>query len=345
MEEVYCYGNAHEIGLQHGRAAKRQIFRCIRFYQKLFETRCKMDWPSVKKFALQYQPYLAANWPLYVSEMEGVADGADVGYLDILALNVRTEIAFGAFNDGCTALSWSGRQASILAQNWDWYTEQANTLIVLKIAKERGGMCMHMVTEAGIIGKIGMNEKGVGCTLNAIKAKGVSFDRLPCHLALRTVMESPTRAAAVEALEKAGVASACHILVADLTGGTGLECSSTDIVKLEMDAAGVVAHTNHYVLPHDPSVVESTDWIPDTEFRLERINELLRNSGEEQPNSEVVQCMLRDELVGDGAAICRSTGKENIATLFSVVMDMKTKKGQVLAGKPVAPVETFILDP
>jgi isopenicillin-N N-acyltransferase like protein len=133
---------------------------------------------------------------------------------------------------------------------------QSANLICLKIKKE-DGLGIHMITEAGIIGKIGMNGNGVGCTLNAVKAKGVSFSKLPCHLALRTVMESETRAAAIVALEKAGVASACHILVADKTGGTGIECSSEDVVKLEMNREGIVIHTNHYVLEHQLTVIES----------------------------------------------------------------------------------------
>lgn len=49
-------------------------------------------------------PYLSASWPDYVAEMEGIAAGAGVEFLDILAMNVRTEIAFGAFSDGLLSL-------------------------------------------------------------------------------------------------------------------------------------------------------------------------------------------------------------------------------------------------
>jgi len=78
-----------------------------------------------------------------------------------------------------------------------------------------------MIIDTGIISKIGMNSNGVRCTLSALKVHGVSYDKLPCHLALRTVMEISSREAAVLTLEKARVASACHILVGDATGGTG----------------------------------------------------------------------------------------------------------------------------
>lgn len=344
MLEVSCSGNPHDVGQQHGTAAKIQISRSIKFYQQLFQSKSKMNWEEVKKFSLKYQPYLSENWPEYVLEMEGVADGAGVAYLDILALNVRTEIAFGAFSDGCTALSWLGPESSILAQNWDWDLEQAENLICLKIKQERG-LAMEMITEAGIIGKIGMNEAGVGCTLNAIKAKGVSYTRLPCHLALRTVMESKSRAVAIATLEKSGVASACHILVADATGGTGLECSSVDIVKLEMNKSGIVTHTNHYVLEHESSVVEAQDWLQDTRFRLKRINELLNGAKEQQPNAEVVENLLIDEVEGDGASICRSSkGSQNpLATLFSIVMDLGNRKGRVMVGRPVDPIAKITL--
>lgn len=204
-----------------------------------------------------------------------------------------------------------------------------------------------MITEAGIIGKIGMNGKGVGCTLNAIKAKGVSFSKLPCHLALRTVMESNSREAAVATLEKAGVASACHILVADVTGGTGLECSSEDVVRLEMNREGIVTHTNHYVLEHKPTVIESHDWLVDTRFRLRRIGELLNAAKGEQPSQEIVESILTDEVEGDGASICRTAKKElgSLATLFSIVMDLSNKKARVIEGRPANPVSQLTLNP
>ncbi|KAK0124800.1 hypothetical protein ONS96_008681 [Cadophora gregata f. sp. sojae] len=346
MLQILCTGTPHSIGLQHGKAASLEISRSIAFYASLFQKISKLDWSAVTQLALKYQPYLSANWPQYNSEMEGVAQGAGVKYKDILALNVRTEIAFGAFSDGCTALSWKGDGGSVLAQNWDWNNEQLPNMICLKIQKE-DGLNIQMITEAGIIGKIGLNSKGVGCTLNALKAKGVSFTSLPCHLALRTVMESSSRQDAISRLEAAGVASACHILVADATGGTGLECTSDDIVRLEMNADGIVTHTNHMIVKHKGSVVEAPDWLVDTRFRLERIGELLDGVKRKGVSVEAVEGMLMDEQMGCGASICRKeTDVEgSLATLFSIVMDLEARTAKVSMGRPVAPVEKLVLSP
>lgn len=100
--------------------------------------------------------------------------------------------------------------------------EQKENLIILTI-EQPSKPIIKMVTEAGIIGKIGLNDKGVGVCLNAIRAKGMDPTRLPCHLGLRMVLESESREEAVAALEKSGIASACHMLIADPTGGVGVE--------------------------------------------------------------------------------------------------------------------------
>ncbi|TVY91341.1 Acyl-coenzyme A:6-aminopenicillanic-acid-acyltransferase 40 kDa form [Lachnellula willkommii] len=121
--QISTSGTASQIGYSHGTLASAHISRSLAFYTRLFLKKCAMDWPAVRGFAMQYQPFLAANFPGYVEEMEGVAKGAGKEYADVLALNVRTEIAFGAFSDGCTAVSWRGSDRSYLGQNWDWDIE------------------------------------------------------------------------------------------------------------------------------------------------------------------------------------------------------------------------------
>lgn len=215
-------------------------------------------------------------------------------------------------------------------------------MIFLKIQKK--DIAIQMITEAGIIGKIGMNSKGVGCTLNALKAHGVSFAKLPCHLALRTILESSSRTEAVDLLEKEGVASACHILVADEKGGMGLECSSEDIVRLDMDAKGMVLHTNHFIKEHKKGVLEVNDWLKDTRFRLKREQDLVDGMVGEA-SVERMQSIFVDEVEGDGACICRNERADGIVTLFSIVMDLGRTTGAVKVGRPVESTETLVLDP
>ena len=253
---------------------------------------------------------------------------------------MRTEIAYGMFDDGCTALSWKVDSVSILAQNWDWQTEQAENLIRLQIRQEPKPN-VDIITEAGIIGKIGLNSSGVGVCLNAIRAKGVSFDRLPCHLALRACLDSHSRAEATNILQAAGVASSCHILIADPTGGVGLECSNVDIVELPANSSGIVTHTNHYIKDH-PGVIERID-LSDSATRLDRIGKLI-STCKEGPTTSTVAEMLKDEQ-NYPVSICRAqTEKSTTATLFRIVMKLDEKFAIVTIGRPVDSMETLVLD-
>ena len=249
-------------------------------------------------------------------------------------MNVRTEIAFGLATDGCTAVFWK-TDTSFLAQNWDWQEEQQKNLINLNISQE-GKPSISMITEAGIIGKIGLNSRGVGVCLNAIRAQGVDFQKLPCHLALRTCLESSSAEEAVAALEKVGVASSCHILVADAESAIGLECSHVNIVELAMEQ-GILAHTNHYIKPHHG--VEDLMMLKDSPTRFQRINQLIREQTERLHETgtlelEDIRSLLKDEE-NFPAAICRSrTDDSSIATLFNIVMDLKKRRAEVVIGKP-----------
>ncbi|KAI9720252.1 MAG: hypothetical protein M1812_003070 [Candelaria pacifica] len=293
--------------------------------------------------ASEFLPKLYREWPDLIEEMKGLAQGSGVEFLAIVALNVRTEIAYGTLSDGCTALSWNVGGMNILAQNWDWQREQDENLISLFIRQE-GKPTIHMITEAGIIGKIGLNSAGVGVCLNAIRAPGVDYVRLPVHLALRVALETSSKLEAVRTLEQAGIASACNIIVADVIGGTGLECSSSDIVTMPM-VDGKVAHTNHFLFQHGE--IKDKLELLDSPFRLERIQELIAEV--ERSNTSVGYSTILEILSDEKnlpAAISRAeTEDSSIATLFSITMDLRNKMALVRFGRPSTSKKTLVLDP
>jgi isopenicillin-N N-acyltransferase-like protein len=86
----------------------------------MFLSSAKLDWPQVRLEAVKFLPFLQQPaWMPLVDEIRGIAAGAKVDFEDILALNVRTEIAYGMFEDGCTVITWKVGEKSFMAQNWD----------------------------------------------------------------------------------------------------------------------------------------------------------------------------------------------------------------------------------
>ena len=126
--------------------------------------RCKLNWQQVLDLASEFQQTIARLAPNLLEEMQGIADGVmdlgsqppngkinggirQVGLLDILALNARSEIALSKWDDGCTSVAWklpSGVQ--ILAQNWDWRVSIGENLAMVSIAQPEKPK-LWMVTE------------------------------------------------------------------------------------------------------------------------------------------------------------------------------------------------------
>ena len=336
---VHIHVSTIQIGHTHGQRAREQVHRTIVFYTSLFAQTAKIPWSRVLTIASDFEPTVREKWPAYLSEMEGLAAGAGVTLLDILAINVRTEINFGLFSDGCTSLSWLTPETSFLAQNWDWMDAQKENLICLSIAQQ-GKPRIKIITEAGLIGKIGLNDAGVGVLLNAIRAKGVDTTRLPCHLALRMVLESYSKDEAVRTLESYGIASSCHMLVADgETGGVALEWSFDDGKQIVKNSKGQVFHSNHYL---DPTMkAKDTNWWADSGFRVSRIEELCQEI--QTPEMERVSALFKDEK-NFPASICRSSKEPQTttsSTLFNIVMELRSRTAKVTLGRPVAPEEEF----
>jgi isopenicillin-N N-acyltransferase like protein len=110
-------------------------------------------------------------------------------------------------------------------------------------------------------------------------------------------------------------------------------------VRLEMEH-GVVTHSNHFIAPHAEGVNEVV-MVADTTNRLARVQELIKLNESGGPKAEVVERILEDEQ-GSPYSICRSGVEDgSIQTLFSIVMDLRERRGHVRVGKPNHPVEVF----
>ncbi|OQV07972.1 Fungal specific transcription factor domain-containing protein [Cladophialophora immunda] len=307
------------------------------------------QWPQVREIAGEFETEIGRRWPRYYEEMKGIADGAQVDTVDVVALNVRTEIAFGLFSDGCTSLSWNTEHHAFLGQNWDWMELQKENLVQINII-QTDLPTIKMITEAGIIGKIGFNSCGMGVCLNAIRAAGMDPKRLPVHLGLRLALEQTSAAEAVAMLKAHGMASSAHLLVADSTYACGLEGTSSTIAEIPPDANGRIVHTNHLIKEH-PGVHEPK-WLADSEFRFRRMQTLIGRL-ESRPRDDPQRptwgefAALFEDQEKWPAAICRSPDKDSgslSATLFNIVMDLKARRAVVRVGRPSDVDETIELD-
>jgi isopenicillin-N N-acyltransferase like protein len=332
-----------ERGLQHGASAREQVAVSLQTYEKLFRDFVGIEWEEAKSLGGEYGDAVRSFDSELLDEIRGVAEGSRFELDEILALNARSEIALRAqIVDGCTAFAAFGRATeggtTVLAQNWDWRASQREAFVTLLISRP-GKPEITMLTEAGIIGKIGFNSYGLGACLNAIITDQVTPEGTPLHVVLRGVLESRNLGEAIETVARASIASAANFLLAQHdVGAVDIEAlpSGMDVLLPERD---VLLHTNHLLSPKFTAVRDlAAHVLPDSYPRLARARRLLEERhGRLAP--ENAQEILRDHANGpDG--ICRHEDEvgdpegKRLQSVFSLVMDLERRELALTDGPP-----------
>lgn len=335
--------SAFDRGRQHGTAAADQVAVSLETYRRLFSDFVGIEWTEALALGEAYADGIARFDEELLEEIRGVAAGAEVEEAAILALNARSEIGLGPrMIDGCTALAAFGRATThgetILCQNWDWRASQRDAFVALKVQRP-GKPAFTMLTEAGIVGKIGFNDRGLGVCLNAIVTDELRPGGAPLHVVLRGILESRNIGEAIETVARASIASAANFLVAQHgVGAADIEAvpSRIDVLLPEDD---VLVHTNHLQSPRLSNVNDlAVNVLPDSYPRLARARQLaaLQHG---RLDVEAAQEILRDHA-GEPDGICRHedvTGDpegKRLQSVFSVVMDLAEQRLSVTDGPP-----------
>jgi isopenicillin-N N-acyltransferase like protein len=331
-------------GLRHGHMARDQVAASLRTYHRLFKDFVGIEWEDAKRIGMRYADAIGAYAPDLLEEIRGVAEGSGNEVAEILALNARSEIALSArLVDGCTAFAVFGTATAggdvLLCQNWDWRASQRAAFIVLLIERQ-DDPSITMLTEAGIIGKIGFNSAGLGACLNAIVTDQVREDGTPLHVVLRRILDSRNLGDAIQAVGTGSIASAANFLIAQDRGGAlDIEAvpSDFDVLLPERD---MICHTNHL---RSPRLVGVRDLgkivLPDSYPRLSRVMRLLDERHGRLSEDEAC-AILRDRDNGPDS-ICRREDPRDpegkrLQTVFSVVMNLTRRQLSITDGPPDA---------
>src|SRR3954454_6183530 len=89
-------GGPRERGRQYGEQARDRVRRSVEAYGELFAHVASLDRAATHEMAAQFRAPIAAYGEQYLEEIEGIAEGAGGDALDVLAINVRTEVMFAA---------------------------------------------------------------------------------------------------------------------------------------------------------------------------------------------------------------------------------------------------------
>src|ERR1700683_1219882 len=168
-------GEPHDIGYQHGVRLASAIADNVEVYFSLFKHYAGLDRQAVLSRASDFVRIIGAFDEDLITEIRGIAEGSGKSLEEIVALNSRTEIMFkeGArlLHGECTSMAVTPEaslsQHTLIAQNWDWMPRIQGNCVLLDL-EQRGKPRVLTFAEAGFVGKIGMNDAGLGLCCNLL---------------------------------------------------------------------------------------------------------------------------------------------------------------------------------
>jgi len=278
-------------------------------------------------------------------EIRGLAEGAGLPLHDVAAVNARTEILamLGHRAAECSAIVALGTPGAepVAVQTWDWYAGFADQWLVWTIPHPDGRQTTTL-TEFGIVGKLGVNSRGVGCLFNILhhQSDGAPMG-MPVHVVARRLLdEAGSVAAGLELIGSARVSASTAITVigglrAGKTAVTAeLWPGGPDHVPPEPD--GLLLHTNHFLAPRPAGGDTEPVNEPDTLVRLKALRRALGGRGRDLSVPEATDS-LRDHA---GYLCCHPEPGQPVQyefeTLASVRIDFGASTLDVASGPPCA---------
>ena len=347
LQVVKIQGEARERGRQYGARVAPSIRQNVQDYLRLLAFHSRLGRASALRAAEAFGPAVETHAPELWQEMQGIAEGAGCDLTEVLLINARSELMLAASE--CTALAVAPEAASqgqaLLGQNWDWYTAVEAEPILLHI-HQPDGLEILTLTEAGQLGKIGLNNAGLGVGLNFLKHADEGMG-LPVHIILRQMLSCEALGDAIQAALSVPRGGAANIPLAHAEGEIlDLELTATDADFVYGDA-GWLVHANHFesmrLRPQDTGIRTSRS----TVARAARARRLLA-AARDGISWDTMRTILTDHAHG-AYAICRHAERsephlQRTATRASVIMDLAARTLYLTLGQPCArEYETFTL--
>ena len=265
-----------EFGRTHADAVARTVAAYTRFFGNYSD---QLDLAGWGRSALAR---IDAWAPELGEEIRGIAEGAQVPTEQVAAINARTEI-LGIIRpkelapDECSSVVDIGAAQPFAVQNWDWYDAMSGNWLEWTI-EHPDGRRVTTVTEYGIVGKIGINDRGLGVLLNMLRhADDGGEIGVPVHAVARRILDTAADVpAALAVCGSAAVSASTSLTIATRHTAVSVELWPGGPGHVLPAEDGLLLRTNHFLT--DPA--RPGDLVPLSESdSVDRFVELQRKLG------------------------------------------------------------------
>ena len=336
-----------ERGEEFGRAHPAELGATVNAYSRLFGAFGPVDLDGWGERALAR---IDAWAPESGEEIRGMAAGSGVPVRHIAALNARTEIlgllraatqAVPPWAPECSTVVVLGGSSPFAVQNWDWYAAMADNWLEWTVT-HADGRRVTTLTEYGIVGKIGCNDRGIAVLLNMLRHREDGDDLgVPVHVVARRILDTASDVPAALALcGSAAVSASTSLTIASRHTAVSVELWPSGPGHVLPDEDGLLLRTNHFLTAAGQAGDVGPTNESDTLERYRWLRERLGGRGRELTAEKVVEILASH----DGLTCCHpdpNTAPElQTATLATVRVNLAEATLTITAGNPCTATPT-----
>ncbi|RBP84530.1 acyl-CoA:6-aminopenicillanic acid acyl transferase [Cytobacillus firmus] len=328
-------GTHRQIGQQHGEACRELVHKNLEMATERLRRKYNVSTrEEVIEAALKYRSYVQKYAPQFDEEIQGLAEGAGISLGESYLLQVRAELnkIFQTNQTECTTFAVASEVTAdgspLIGQNADLPAFYGELSIVIESIPDQGPATM-MLTPAGQISFIGINDAGVGAFGNFVTCDGwrVGFPR---YFLTKLALTCSTVAEAVNLVDIVYRSSSRNLLMLDKQGGIADVETIPSKISLIEAKNGILAHSNHFVSPQllDEERLTGIE-LENSRVRIARMEEML-DANRGKLNAEVMQDILRDrgsfphclcQIEGDEGMQAPGEKATDIITFASVIAE------------------------
>ena len=190
-----------------------------------------------------------------------------------------------------------------------------------------------MMTEPGIIGKIGFNANGVGVCLNFLES-GKQTQGVPIHLILRKVLDAPSIESALSSITPHMNGKSANIIIGDSNGKFIDIEFANDVYYQPSTNSDIFLHTNHYLENHELNV--NTEKLASSFQRYQTgMNLIEKTSGETVNDMKQILLDRSDTLLPIFRDYVENPDIGTVGTVCTIIMDLKKLQMHITRGSPL----------
>lgn len=248
-------GGPAEIGEAHGEAERERIRRYADQFLGWLIRGASISLTEESLWA-KWAPQVAVNErlaPGLIQEMRGIARGSGVPFERVFLLNSQLDVFSFRYlpmvaNFGCSTfavVSEAETGQTLVGQTYDMPEFLQDYLLLLRL-NPSSGPGQLVFTFTGLIGACGLNEAGIGVSINYLSPLDTGLGRLH-SVVVRQILAAQNLAGALVPPVVPPRAGGAHYLVADQNGNALSIETTGKRHSVFLPQKAIIAHTNHYL--------------------------------------------------------------------------------------------------